>query len=385
MLVAVFLRVIINGKKNTKNKRILSERVVVIFLSIIYLNNIFNLTNAKLTQNKMIEFILTALSFFIIYLLNKYRQKIGKKTKLIDRPDKIRKFHKKTTPLLGGIMIFSSYILINCYLIFFQELTKISLIIFTCCLCCLVLGLIDDIKKFSYKYKFFILIIIFYLFISLDQNLQINKIYFLTLNKEFYLNYLSIPFTILCLLLLINAINLIDGIDGLCILISAIFLIWLMNTFKSIDAFHIVVIISLIYILYLNLKKHIFLGDSGSLFLGCLVGLNVVLNYNQEISKIHHPVENIFIALMLPGLDMLRVFAIRIFNNKNPFLPDRTHLHYLLLDYGFSPIKILIIFFILILSPIIANQYAIFSPATIILFYIFLYSSLVIYLKKFNN
>jgi UDP-GlcNAc:undecaprenyl-phosphate GlcNAc-1-phosphate transferase len=333
----------------------------------------------------MIEFILTALSFSTIYLLNKYRQKIGKKTKLIDRPDKIRKFHKKTIPLLGGIMIFNSYILINFYLIFFEELTKISLIIFLCSLCCLVLGLIDDVKKFSYKCKFFILIIIFFLFISLDQNLQINKIYFLALNKEFHLNYLSIPFTILCLLLLINAINLIDGIDGLCILISAIFLIWLMNTFKSTEHLHIVVIISLIYILYLNLKKNIFLGDSGSLFLGCLIGLNVVLNYNKEISKIHYPVENIFIALMLPGLDMLRVFAIRIFNNKNPFLPDRTHLHYLLLDYGFSPIKILIIFFILILSPIIANQYAIFSPVKIILFFIFLYSSLVIYLKKFNN
>ena len=333
----------------------------------------------------MIEFILTALSFFIIYLLNKYRQKIGKKIKLIDRPDKIRKFHKKATPLLGGIMIFSSYILINFYLIIFQELTKISLIIFTCCFCCLVLGLIDDIKKFSYKYKFLILIIIFFLFISLDQNLRINKIFFLTLNKEFYLNYLSIPFTILCLLLLINAINLIDGIDGLCILISAIFLIWVANTFKNIDPLYIVVIISLIYILYLNLKKNIFLGNSGSLFLGCLIGLNVIVNYNQEISKLHYPVENIFIALMMPGLDMLRVFAIRIFNNKNPFLADRTHLHYLLSDYGLSPIKILTIFFILILLPLIINRYAFFSPVAIILFCIFLYSSLVIYIKKFTN
>jgi UDP-GlcNAc:undecaprenyl-phosphate GlcNAc-1-phosphate transferase len=85
---------------------------------------------------------------------------------------------------------------------------------------------------------------------------------------------------------------------------------------------------------------------------------------------------------MLPGLDMLRVFAIRIFNNKNPFLADRTHLHYLLSDCGLSPIKILTIFFILILLPIIANQYAIFSPLVIILFCIFLYSSLVIYIKK---
>ena len=66
----------------------------------------------------------------------------------------------------------------------------------------LLLGLIDDVKKISYKYKFLILIIIFFLFISLSSSLQINKIYFSTFNKEYYLNYLSIPFTILCLLLL---------------------------------------------------------------------------------------------------------------------------------------------------------------------------------------
>jgi UDP-GlcNAc:undecaprenyl-phosphate/decaprenyl-phosphate GlcNAc-1-phosphate transferase len=333
----------------------------------------------------MMEFILIALSFFTIYLLNKYRAKIVKKTKLVDKPDIIRKFHKKQIPLLGGIMVFSSFILINFYLIFLQELTKTNLIIFACCMCCLVLGLIDDIKKISYKFKFLILIIIFYLFASLDQNLQINKIYFFTLNKDLYLNYLSMPFTILCLLLLINAINLIDGVDGLCILIAAIFLTWPIYAFQNREHLYIVVIISLIYILYLNLKKNIFLGDSGSLFLGCLIGLNVILNYNREISKIHYPVENIFITFMLPGLDMLRVFATRIFNNKNPFLPDRTHLHYLLLDYGLGPIKILTIFFIIILSPIIINQYSIFSPLTIILFYIFLYTSLVIYLKKFTN
>ena len=61
----------------------------------------------------MIEFNLSLFSLLIIYFINKYRKEIGKKTKLIDRPDKIRKLHKKPTPLLGGIMVFSSFILIN--------------------------------------------------------------------------------------------------------------------------------------------------------------------------------------------------------------------------------------------------------------------------------
>lgn len=335
----------------------------------------------------MTEFSLTIFSLLIIYLINKYRKEIGNKTKLLDKPDKIRKFHKKITPLLGGIMIFSSFILINMYLIFFKELSKTSLIIFLSCATCLILGLIDDIKNISYKYKFTTLIIIFYFFSSLDPNLQINKIYFSTFNKEYYLNYLSIPFTVLCLLLLTNAINLIDGIDGLCILFSVIFIIWLIYAFRNTEPLYIVLITCLIYLLYLNLNKNVFLGDSGSLFLGCLFGFNLIYNYNLEISNIQYPVENIFIVLMLIGLDMLRVFIIRIFNKKNPFLSDRTHLHHLLLQQKIKLNIVLIIFFFLISLPIIINQFLNFSKIKIILFYILFYFFFIIVFKKksFNN
>ena len=330
----------------------------------------------------MVKFSLIILSLLIIYLINKYRKEIAIKSKLVDRPDKIRKFHKKKTPLLGGVMFFLSFVLINLYLLFFQNLIQSSLIIFASSTICLILGLIDDIKKISYKIKFLGLIIIFYLTISLDPTLQINKIYSSIFNKIFYLDFLKIPFTILCLLLLTNALNLIDGMDGLCILISTILLVWLMSTFQNTEPLYIVLIASLIYIFYLNLKKNIFLGDSGSLFLGCMIGLNIILNYNLEISKIYYPVENIFIALMLPGLDMLRVFIIRIYNKKNPFSPDRIHLHHLLLNKNFRPIKILTIFFILILLPIIINQYTNFSQLIIICYNFFLYLILIIYLKK---
>jgi UDP-GlcNAc:undecaprenyl-phosphate GlcNAc-1-phosphate transferase len=334
----------------------------------------------------MLEFSLIIFSLLIIYLINKYKSEIVKKTKLLDRPDKIRKLHKKPTPLLGGMMAFSSFLFLNLYLIFLGNLNKTSFIILTCCLSCLILGFIDDVKRVSYKYKFLFLVVIFYLFLSLDPNLQVNKIYFASLNKEFYLNYFSIPFTILCLLLLTNAINLIDGIDGLCILVSIIFITWLMNTFQNTEPLFIVIIISLFYILYLNLKKKIFLGDSGSLFLGSFIGLNIILNYNLEISQIDFPIENIFIALMLPGLDMLRVFTVRIIKNKNPFSPDRIHLHHLLLNRNIQLSKILIIYFILIITPIVINQFLYNSQIMIIFTYIFLYSIFVLFLRKiFKN
>jgi UDP-GlcNAc:undecaprenyl-phosphate GlcNAc-1-phosphate transferase len=236
-------------------------------------------------------------------------------------------------------------------------------------------------KLLNYNFVFYFVAIL-YLFLSLDPDLQVNKIYFASLNKEFYLNYFSIPFTILCLLLLTNAINLIDGIDGLCILVSIIFITWLMNTFQNTEPLFIVIIISLFYILHLNLKKKIFLGDSGSLFLGSFIGLNIILNYNLEISQIDFPIENIFIALMLPGLDMLRVFTVRIIKNKNPFSPDRIHLHHLLLNRNIQLSKILMIYFILIITPIAINQFLYNSQIIIIFTYIFLYSIFVLFLKK---
>jgi UDP-GlcNAc:undecaprenyl-phosphate GlcNAc-1-phosphate transferase len=329
--------------------------------------------------------VLLTLSFFIIFIIDKFKNKISKITNLVDHPDSNRKFHSKATPLLGGVMIFLSFLLINLYLIFFQALSKTSLIIFLSCASCLALGLIDDIKRISYKYKFLILTTIIYLSISLDVNLQINKIYLSTFHKEFYFNYLSIPFTVLCILLLTNAINLIDGMDGLCILISTIFIIWIINDFYNTEPLYIVLIASLFYILYLNLKKNIFLGDSGSLFLGCLIGLNVILNYNLEISKNYYAVENIFITLMLPGLDMLRVFASRIFNKKNPFLADRSHLHHLLLACNMSQLKVLLLLFLLIIIPILINQYTEVAQITIIAASAFLYFGLIVSLKKITS
>ena len=326
--------------------------------------------------------VLLFISFLIIFIINHFRHKLSKITSLVDYPDNNRKLHSKTVPLLGGIMIFLPFTLINYYLNLFENFNKTHFIIFLCCFSCMIIGLIDDIKNISYKYKFIILSTLFYVFISLDKNLQIDKIYFSTFSKEFYINYLNIPFTVLCLLLLLNALNLIDGINGLCITISIILILWLLNTFINTNHLYAVISLSLFYILYLNLKNNIFLGDAGSLFLGCLIGLNIIFNYNLEMTKNYYPVENIFIVLMLPGIDMLRVFAERIINKKNPFSADRKHLHHLLVAMNINEKKILIIFLLLILTPIFINNFLNIKSIYIIIFYIFFYFILITKIKR---
>ena len=72
----------------------------------------------------MIEISLIIFNFFIIFLINKFRIRIASFINLFDRPDKIRKFHKEDTPILGGIMIFIPFFLTSLYLFFFQNLDR---------------------------------------------------------------------------------------------------------------------------------------------------------------------------------------------------------------------------------------------------------------------
>ena len=144
-------------------------------------------------------------------------------------------------------------------------------------------------------------------------------------------------------------------------------------------------IFTLFFVLLLNLKRNIFLGDSGSLFLGSFIGLILIHNYNNQLLVTNYPVENIFIILMVPGIDMLRVFGQRILKKENPFKPDRIHLHYLLLDIPLKLKKVLIIFLFLILIPFSINFFSAINQLNIILFFILFYILLILFVNKTKN
>jgi UDP-GlcNAc:undecaprenyl-phosphate GlcNAc-1-phosphate transferase len=97
-------------------------------------------------------------------------------------------------------------------------------------------------------------------------------------------------------------------------------------------------------------------------------------------------IKEIFILLMIPGIDMLRVFLHRLYNKKNPFKPDKNHLHHFLLNrYGY---KSTITFFILILVLTYLILYLGLSKIIIIFSYILFYTILISYLysqKKFKT
>ena len=145
--------------------------------------------------------------------------------------------------------------------------------------------------------------------------------------------------TIFITLAIINSINFIDGIDGLAITVVLFFI--LMFEFFAIQQtpywnLSIILFGSIIPLYYYNFKKtnKIFLGDSGSLFLGGVVSIYVIYIFSQEytIKEKFDVNKLIFILSILtyPIVDIIRIVMIRIKDKKSPFEADKRHVHHLI-------------------------------------------------------
>jgi UDP-GlcNAc:undecaprenyl-phosphate GlcNAc-1-phosphate transferase len=105
------------------------------------------------------------------------------------------------------------------------------------------------------------------------------------------------------------------------------------------------------------------------------------INNNNWAADIKIGVENIFIILMIPGLDMLRLFIYRILKKKDPLQADNDHLHhYLIKIYGLN--KALIFYFLLMNMPIIFSLYTNLSKIFLIIMSLLVYSFFIFFLKK---
>ena len=112
--------------------------------------------------------------------------------------------------------------------------------------------------------------------------------------------------------------------------------------FKSNLNLFIPIIFSLIFFIILNFNGKIFLGDSGVSVIAFTISYFVIKSYkSNQIS-----VEEIFLLMFLPGIDMMRLFIVRLFNKKNPFEADKNHIHHLLINFFSEKIVVLITIFI---------------------------------------
>jgi UDP-GlcNAc:undecaprenyl-phosphate GlcNAc-1-phosphate transferase len=294
--------------------------------------------------------ILIVLNFFLYYKL-KYFSKLFS---IYDYPDKIRKFHKNKTPLIGGFFLFLNIFTIVIYLfIYNQELniftsTKNLIIFFLTLTSIFLLGIYDDKYYISANKKLVLLTCIVFIFLKLDNSLVIKIINFSFLKKEVDLEDFGFYFTLFCFLLFINAFNMFDGINMQSALYALfIFLILLINNVYIYISLPL--IFAILFFLYYNYQSKIFLGDAGTHVLGFLISYLIIKSYNNYSV---FSADFIFLIMAVPGYELLRLAVSRLLINKHPFHADRNHIHHLILKkYGY--LYALIISQMLIVAPII--------------------------------
>jgi UDP-GlcNAc:undecaprenyl-phosphate GlcNAc-1-phosphate transferase len=326
------------------------------------------------------NFYLIAVSSAIFFSIYLKKEHIAKKLGLVDIPDKKLKNHKKNTPIIGGILFVIITILILGFSIYEKNILFIKILLLS--FSCSIVGIIDDIYKIKANPKFFFTTLILLIFLIIFPELRIENIIF---SDNFFiknLNFenkliLSIAVTILCYQLLIHSFNMADGHDGIAPLMAITWLAYIYFV-KNNFQFLVPVITSLLLFIYFNLKSKIFLGDSGNYFLSTLLGSLIILNNNAYKNFL---AEEIFILLMLPGIDMLRLFLTRIKNKQNPLIGDRRHLHHFLFR-TLNKRKTTFVYFLLFITPIFFLHFKILSENYIIIFFLLIYITIISKFKK---
>jgi len=264
-----------------------------------------------------------------------------KKYKLYDVPD-ARKSHTIPVPTLGGIAIISGMMVaLFLWFPFSAGIAQISF--FFSILTLFALGIMDDLKDLSAKYKFIVQI-------SLAIILALSGIRITSFGGLFGIYDLPISaqftFTVVAIVGITNAFNLIDGIDGLAggigfmsLITTGIFLIRCGDVNTALIAFALAG--GIFAFLYFNFNPaRIFMGDTGSLVLGFVIAVLCIrllqINNTASVALLPHAPVFVLSIVLIPVFDTLRVFTARIWKGQSPFMADRTHIHHLLTNQGIN-------------------------------------------------
>lgn len=288
------------------------------------------------------------ISFSISLLFTFLIKKTAFKLNIVDKPDGDRKIHKKPIPLLGGLAIFFAYFLI---LFFLKDKLLVGDLnifhwfgFFIGAVFIVIGGVLDD--KYNLPAKWQIVWPILASVAVILGGVNIEKISNPFGGFIYFSTFLSSAIIFLWILGMTYTTKLLDGLDGLASGVSAIgalviFLFTISDKYYQPDialaSFIFFAVLCGFLVFNFNPAK-IFLGESGSLLLGYVIGVLAIISGGK-----------IAIALLvigLPALDVLWTILRRIFSGKNPFKhADRKHLHHRLIDLGFSQKQAVLFFY----------------------------------------
>lgn len=265
---------------------------------------------------------------------------------IVDNPD-ARKLQRNPVPVMGGVAVFFGIAIGLCSSsAIFNSASTFMLI--SAMLIMLYVGTIDDIIDLSAGIRFLIEIIIIVWLMYASQS-SINCFWGLW-GISTIPQWIGYALTVFAAVGIINAINLIDGVNGLssgfCFMSSVLFTIFFYCAGNFVMATLAISAAGAIVPFFLHNvfgnKTRMFIGDGGTLVIGTMMSMFVmsILDKNsgcallaiQEFGLIPFTLA----VLSIPIFDTLRVMTTRILNKKSPFHPDKTHLHHMFIELGFS-------------------------------------------------
>jgi len=302
--------------------------------------------------------------FFVALVLSINFTKISSwlafRFKIIDDPsrDPGRRIHQKPIPLLGGLALYLSFFITLFILLAYDqwpqgEVSFKNLIgVFLGSTILIIGGILDEKKDFKPRYQFIfsilaiLVVMIFGVGIEHINNpfgqgmilLENYKIEILNIGGvPYYFSWPADLITFAWIFLVIYAIKLLAGLDGLVPGVVSIgsliiFCFCVFTAFVQPQVAFLAIILAGISLGFLFFNFHpakIFLGTSGEMFLGLMLGVLAIISGSK--------IATLLLILGIPILDLVWVFFRRIFKEKcSPFKADRKHLHFRLLDFGFS-------------------------------------------------
>jgi UDP-GlcNAc:undecaprenyl-phosphate/decaprenyl-phosphate GlcNAc-1-phosphate transferase len=301
----------------------------------------------------ILPMLLAAIATFVaIFLLRPFAISIG----LVDKPN-IRKLHKGSVPLIGGIAMFIGVvvsILASSYdLNQFNYFLLASLVI-------VMVGVLDDHQNISVSLRLLFQLLVAIIVVTVGE-MNLESLGNLFGYGDIILDEWSYLISVIAIIAGMNAVNMADGMHGLAggnSLITFLALLYLSidNVSREIvlisSLFCSVLSIFLINNLCLGVSKskRIFMGDAGSMFIGLAIAW-ILLDLSQGESRSFAPVTALWL-FALPIIEMTTAIVRRISSGKSPFKPDLYHFHHLLIRVGFKEKTILLL--ILVLSSMLA-------------------------------
>ena len=284
---------------------------------------------------------LTSLFAFIIALLVAFAstpavKMLAVRIKAVDVPKDARRMHKVPIPRAGGLAIFAGFLVSS---LLFLPMTGQFRAILLGALLLVVLGIIDDVVALDAKIKF-VGQILAALIPALSGVVISGFVNPFAESNYFGLGVFSIPVTILWVGGITNAVNFIDGLDGLACGVSAIATITMFIIAILFQEAQIALMMAALagaclgFLPYNMNPAKIFMGDTGSMFLGYILAVTSIQGLFKFYAVISFAVP--FILLGLPIFDTGFAIIRRIMKGQSPLQADRGHVHHRLIDLGFD-------------------------------------------------